>query len=57
MIATPKQEELVTAKYRHSNKRDAELFFLDGLSNAIANMAQRLSGEIPVIIFYAFEQS
>ena len=56
MIATPKQEELVTAKYRHSSKRNAELFFLDGLSNAIANMAQQSSGEIPVTNYYAFEQ-
>ena len=57
MIATPKQEELVTAKFRHSSKRNAELFFLDGLSSAIANMVQQSSGEIPVTNYYAFEQS
>lgn len=57
MIATPKQEEIVATKYRHSNKRDAESFFLDGMSKAIANMAQQSSGEIPVTIYYAFKQS
>lgn len=57
VLATPKQEELVATPYRHENKKAAETFFLDGMSKAIANMAQQSSNDFPATIYYAFKQS
>ena len=57
VLATPKQEELVATPYRHGNKKAAEIFFLDGMSKAIANMACQSSSDYPATIYYAFKQS
>ena len=57
VFATPKQEELVATPYRHENKKAAESFFLDGMSKAIANMAESSSSDFPATIYYAFKQS
>ena len=57
MLATPKQEELVATPYRHGGKSEAETFFLDGMSKAIANMARQSSRNYPAAIWYAFKQS
>ncbi len=57
VLATPKQEELVATSYRHGGKEAAESFFLDGMSKAITNMAQKSSYEFPAVIWYAFKQS
>lgn len=56
-IATPKSEELVATPYRHNGKDAAEAFFLNGMRNAIHNMAQQTSTNIPAAIYYAFKQS
>ncbi|MYA94925.1 MAG: DUF1156 domain-containing protein [Nitrospinae bacterium] len=56
MLATPKQEELIAAPYRHGSKEAAENFFLDGMTKAIANMAQQTGNAYPATIYYAFKQ-
>lgn len=57
LLSTPKAEELVATPYRHGGKDRAEAFFLKGMSDAIAHMAQGSSPEFPATIYYAFKQS
>ena len=57
ILATPKSEELIATPYRHDSKADAEAFFLDGMSKAIANMVRQSSPNYPVAIYYAFKQN
>ena len=57
ILATPKSEELVATPYRHGGKEAAEIFFLDGMRKAIANMASQSSADYPATIYYAFKQS
>ncbi len=57
LLATPKAEELVATPYRHGGKEAAEVFFLDGMRRAIANMARQSSDIYPATIYYAFKQS
>ena len=56
VLATPKSEELVATPYRHGGKKEAESFFLDGMSRAIASMARQSSPDYPATIYYAFKQ-
>lgn len=56
-LAVPKAEELVATPYRHGNKEKAEHFFLDGMTNAMRNMAELGHPAFPVSIYYAFKQS
>lgn len=57
VLATPKADELVATPYRHGGKEAAEIFFLDGMRRAIANMAKQSSDQFPTTIYYAFKQS
>lgn len=57
LIATPKSEELVATPYRHGSKEKAENFFLNGMRDAIANIAAQDENKYPVTIYYAFKQS
>lgn len=56
-MAVPKAEELVATPYRHGTKVKAETFFLDGMTQAIHNMADKGHPAFPVSIYYAFKQS
>ncbi len=56
-MAVPKAEELVATPYRHGSKEKAETFFLDGMTQAIHNMAEKGHPAFPVSIYYAFKQS
>lgn len=56
-VAVPKAEELVATPYRHGGKTQAENFFLDGMTQAIHNLAQQAHPAFPVTIYYAFKQS
>ncbi|MGF1869691.1 DUF1156 domain-containing protein [Photobacterium indicum] len=56
-LAVPKAEELVAIPYRHESKEKAETFFLDGMTQAIHNMAEKGHPAFPVSIYYAFKQS
>lgn len=56
-MAVPKAEELVATPYRHGSKEKAELFFMDGMTRAIHNMAESCHPAFPTTIYYAFKQS
>jgi putative DNA methylase len=56
-LAVPKAEELVATPYRHDSKEQAEAFFLDGMTEALHNLAQQAHPGFPVTIYYAFKQS
>lgn len=56
-IAVPKAEELVATPYRHGSREAAEVFFLDGMRQAMGNLAQQGHPAFPVTIYYAFKQS
>jgi putative DNA methylase len=56
-LAVPKTDELVATPYRHGSKEKAESFFLDGMTLAMHNLAERAHPAFPVTIYYAFKQS
>ena len=56
-LAVPKAEELVASPYRHGGKKNAEKFFMHGMSNALRAIADRAHPAMPVTIYYAFKQS
>lgn len=56
-LAVPKAEELVATPYRHGSKEKAEAFFLDGMTQAMHNLAEKAHPAFPVTIYYAFKQS
>ena len=56
-LATPKAEELVATSYRHGSKEKAELFFLDGMTQAVRRFSGHTHPSFPVTIYYAFKQA
>lgn len=56
-VAVPKAEELVATPYRHGGKQNAEMFFLDGMTQAMGRLAVQAHTSFPVTIYYAFKQS
>ena len=56
-LAVPKADELVATPYRHGTKEKAEVFFLEGMTQAIRNLAIQAHPESPITIYYAFKQS
>jgi len=56
-MAVPKVEELVATPYRHGGRDKAETFFMDGMTRAIQNMAEKSHPSFPTTIYYAFKQS
>ena len=56
-LAVPKSEELVATPYRHGSKEKADMFFLNGMTCAIKNLADISHSAFPVTIYYAFKQS
>ena len=56
-VAVPKADELVATPYRHGSKEKAEVFFLDGMTAAMHNLAHQAHPAFPVTIYYAFKQS
>ena len=56
-IAVPKAEELVATPYRHGNKKAAESFFLNGMTDAMTRLAELGHSSAPITIYYAFKQS
>ncbi len=55
-MTVPKSEELVATPYRHGNKKKAEAFFMDGMTMAIHELAEKAHQAFPVTIYYAFKQ-
>jgi putative DNA methylase len=56
-LAVPKDEELVATPYRHGSKEEAEIFFLEGMTQAMKRIASQTHSNFPVSIYYAFKQS
>ena len=56
-VAVPKAEELVATPYRHGSREKAEKFFLEGMTKALARLAEQAHPAFPVTIYYAFKQS
>lgn len=56
-ISVPKAEELVATPYRHGGKEMAESFFLEGMTQAMNQLANQAHPAFPVTIYYAFKQS
>ena len=56
-LVVPKAEELVALPYRHKNKREAEIFFLNGMSKAMKCLSEQTHPQFPVTIYYAFKQA
>jgi putative DNA methylase len=56
-ISVPKTEELVAFAYRHKDKVEAEVFFLDGMTQAMHRLAEQAHPAFPVTIYYAFKQA
>ena len=57
VLATPKADELVVTAVRHGGPEVAQDFFLNGMRQAMKNMVQQSSQNIPTTIYYAFKQS
>lgn len=56
-LAVPKSEELIASPYRHKSKKEAEEFFLKGMTEAMHRLAEQAHPSFPVTIYYAFKQS
>ncbi len=56
-LAVPKAEELVATPYRHGSKERAEMFFLEGMTQAMRRLAEQAHSAFPVTIYYAFKQA
>ena len=56
-LAVPKAEELIATPYRHDSKKEAETFFLKGMTQAMQRLARQAHPALPVTIYYAFKQS
>ena len=57
VLATPKSDELVATRYRHSSREAAEEFFLSGMRQALSNVQSQSRDDFPAAIYYAFKQS
>jgi len=56
-VVVPKAEELVATPYRHGGKKEAEQFFLTGMTEAMHRVAESSHPAYPITIYYAFKQS
>ena len=56
-LTVPKDEELVATPYRHGSKKKAEMFFLDGMTQALRRLAEQSHPAFPVTVYYAFKQA
>lgn len=56
-IAVDKRGELVAFAYRHEDKKEAEVFFLDGMTKAMRELAGQSHPAVPITIYYAFRQA
>ena len=56
-IAVPKAEELVAIPFRHGGKKEADAFFISGMTAALSRLASQAHTSVPITIYYAFKQS
>ena len=56
-LVTPKDDELVATPSRHGGKKEAEVFFLAGMTNAMRCLVKHSHPGFPTTVYYAFKQS
>ena len=56
-LAVPKAKELIASSYRHGSKELAEVFFLEGMTEAMHRLAEQAHPGFPATIYYAFKQT
>jgi len=56
-ITVPKGDELVATPARHGSREKAEVFFLNGMVEAMRNLAFQAHPAAPITLYYAFKQS
>ena len=56
-IAVPKAEEIVATPYRHGTTAQAEVFFINSMTQAMKRLAQQTHPAFPTTIYYAFKQA
>ena len=56
-ISVPKAEELIATPYRHGGRKQAEQFFMAGMTQAMHHLAEKAAPGYPITIYYAFKQS
>ena len=56
-VASPKVGELVATPYRHKSSKDAEEYFLQGMTVAMQRLAGQSHEAFPATIYYAFKES
>jgi putative DNA methylase len=56
-IGVPKEEELVSAPYRHGTASQSEEFFISGMRRALSAMRQVSAQHTPLAVYYAFKQA
>ena len=55
-LTSPKVDELVAFAHLHGGKTEAEVFFLEGMTQAMGRLAEQKHSSFPVTIYYAFRQ-
>jgi putative DNA methylase len=56
-LLTPKDVELIATVYRHDNRDAAEVFFMNGMTEALTAMRKAATTSEPLAIYYAFKQA
>ncbi|MBN1931789.1 MAG: DUF1156 domain-containing protein [Desulfobacterales bacterium] len=56
-LLVPKHQELVATPERHGGKKEAENFFLEGMSKALISIREAQHPIYPLTIYYAFKQT
>ena len=56
-LLTPKEEELVAFSHRHSDKKAAENYFMEGMARVLKNIHSSSAPDFPIALYYAFRQS
>ena len=56
-LSVPKTEEIVATPFRHGSRRQAEEFFLNGMTSAMQRISHQSHPAFPVTVYYAFKQS
>jgi len=56
-IVVPKKDELVAVPHRHTNRGDAEEYFISGMTDALSNLSNAAELTEPLTIYYAFKQN
>ena len=56
-MTVPKDQELVATPHRHGGKKEANTFFLTGMSKVLQALRRQTHPALPVTIYYAFKQT